>query len=266
MRVAADQFGIEIVGGCAGARIEEVRGVRFGDADGTRKGVALSFLYLHNGAAGTDDEPIVIKDVDVREGGIGFQIGDEAPRNGEYLPVKWVRLEECTVIGRGAGVGYQLILANALEHVVVTRSTFATGACGVSLFIKEPHLARDVIVSHSTFHNLNSWLVWHDTPFEQDGVHFLMNLIARTPRATYEQRDLGSIPTWFVDNGWLPSDAPLDPLVPQIARVAPHISLESEDAATENYLRPQPRSWDAISVGTELPGRFGSPGVRNQQP
>jgi hypothetical protein len=266
MRVAADQFGIEIGGECAGARIEKVRAVRVSGSDGARKGLSLAFLYIHNGAAGTEDAPIVINDVDVREGGIGIQIGDESPRAGKYVPVQWVRLEECTVIGPGLGIGYQLILANALEHVVVTRSTFATGACGVSFFVQEPRLARDVTVSHNTFHNLNSWLVWHDTSLEQDAVRFQMNLIARTPQATFERRDLSSIHAWFVDNAWLPSELPLDPLVPQIARVESQIALASEDVDHDNYLRPQPGSWDPVAPGTELPGRFGLPMDRIQQP
>lgn len=266
MQVAADQFGIEIEGDCAGARIENVRAVRDSDSGGTRKGVALSFLYIHNGATGTEEAPIVINDVDVRGGGIGIQIGDESTRAGRYVPVKWVRLEGCTVIGPEVGIGYQLILANALEHVVVTRSTFATGACGVSFFIKEPHLARDVTVSHNTFHHLNSWLVWHDTPLEQDAVRFQMNLIARTPQATFEQRDLGTVTTWFVDNGWLPSTSPLDPLVSQVARVISSISFASEDATHDNYLRPQPDSWERVPPGTELPGRFGVSRDRVEQP
>jgi serine/threonine protein kinase len=266
IRAAADQFGIEIGGECAGARIERVRGVRVGEPDGTRNGVALAFLYIHNGATGAADTPIVIKDVDVRQGGIGFQIGDELPRDGEYLPVKWVRVEECTVIGPAVGIGYQLILANALEHVVVTRSTFAKGACGVSFFVKQPHLARDVTVSHNTFHDLTSWMVWHDTPLEQDAIRFQMNLIARTPRAIFEQRDLGSVRTWFVDNGWLPSEAQPDPILTQVAQVVPHISFASEDAAHDDYLRPQPGSWDVIPPGTELPGRFGVPLDGNRKP
>jgi serine/threonine protein kinase len=263
MRVAADQFGIEIGGACAGTRIENVRGVRAGDPDGTRKGVALSFLYIHNGAAGAAEAPILIKDVEVRQGGIGFQIGDEMPRDGEYVPVKWVRVEECTVIGPAVGIGYQLILANALEHVVITRSTFATGACGVSFFVKQAHLAQDVTVSHNTFHNLSYWMVWHDTPLEQDAVRFEMNLIARTPRATFEQRDLASVRTWFVNNGWLPSEGQSDPLLTHVAQVVPQISFASEDAAHADYLRPRPGSSDVSPPGIELPGRFGVPLDRN---
>ncbi len=265
IRASADQFGIEISGDCAGAHVASVKAERIGDSDGTRKGHSLSFLYLHDGAAGTEGSPIVIKNVDVRGGGIGLQIGDEAPRDGVYVPVKWIRLEECTVIGRDTGIGYQLILVNALEHVVVTRCTFANGACGVSFLVKQPHLARSVNISHNTFHQLKCWLVFHDTPLEQDDVEFQKNLICRTSQVTLEQRNLDSVRSWFVDNGWLQSDAPDDPTILQVAKSAPPITFASEDVTHVDYLKPTSDSWNALPSGKELPGRYGDPSYNRRQ-
>ena len=266
MRASADQFGIEMTGECAGTRVENIQAERVVDSDGRSRGYSLSFLYLHAGAAGTADSPIAIHGLDVRGGGIGIQIGDEEPREGVYVPVKWVRLDECTVIGRARDIGYQLILVNAMEHIVVARSTFARGACGVSFLVKQPQMARNVTITHNTFHELNCWLVFHDTPLEQDSVEFQKNLICRTSQVTLERRNLEAARSWFVGNGWLPLDVSLDPLVLQVAESVPSIKLASEDMGHADYLKLNPESWKSLPPGTELPGRFGISSDRNRQP
>jgi hypothetical protein len=249
------QHGIEITGPCPGVLVEDIMARRIPNPESP---ALVNFAYLHAGAAGTKENPIVIRKLTLRGGGHGLAIGELAAKEPDLAgPVRWVRIEECTIVNPESRTDYCLFLLNDIEDVQITHNTFADSEIGISVLMKQPNQGRRISIDHNTFYNLGS-LITLDANLAQDQVAIVSNLISRTDRVTPGQLPVSALPTpWFSQNAWLAHASTTDPAISSIATPVDGIDFESEDSAAAGYLVPTADSIAPLqAVGSSIPGRY----------
>ncbi len=248
------QHGIEITGPCARTELAELAATRVPNANSV---ALVNFVYLHAGAAGTEEAPIVLRKLSLRGGGHGIAIGELKPTEADLAqPVRFVRIEECTLDNPEGRLDYRLFLLNHVADIVIARNTFADADIGISLLLKGPNHARRIRIEQNTFHNLTGWLTL-DANLAQDEFTLVSNLISRTDCVTPGRLPPSELPTsWFVDNAWLASTTTSDEAASAVATIVQDARFESENPADPNYLRPAADSAEALrAVGRLFPGR-----------
>jgi serine/threonine protein kinase len=247
------QHGIEIRGACPGTFIENVEGDRLKNDSPA----AVNFVYLHREAAGTAEAPIVLRRLKLRGGGHGIAIGElAATEKDAENPVRWVRIEECTLSGPDERSGYRLFILNHTEDIVVTRNSFSDAIVGISFLLPKENQARRVSITNNTFSNLGIYTVF-DVSFSQDELKVSSNLIVRADSVS-GQSPAGSIPGhWFTNNVWSGLSSGSEDVVAVVARAVNGMQFVSNDPEDLAYLKPTPESFDLLrEEGSAIPGRF----------
>lgn len=255
MQVGLEQHGIEITGTCPGSKIQDLDVIR---SDDPADPGSLALIYLHAGATGTEEQPIVIERVTVRRGNIGVYFGEQGATQIEtQAPTGWIELRECDFVAAHRLIGYHLILASNIENVRVSHNLFSTAAAGVSVWMPEAKYARNVAIEHNTFYDLNNLLVVNETNFAQDEVRFRDNLIHGDSKPLFDAALVDVPQDWFENNYWLNWPGTAAELGP-IARPLSGFNFSSTDPASPEYLRVTTTP-GGDEVPTPFPGRYQLP-------
>jgi serine/threonine protein kinase len=252
------QHGLEITGPCPGTLVEDITAQRVPNTNSSP--ALINFAYLHAAAAGSEEAPIVLRKLTLRGGGHSIAIGELSPTESDVEnPVRWVRVEDCTFVNPDGRTNYRLFFLNYVADVLITRNTFSDAEIGISMLLNEPNQVHRIKVHQNTFHNLGSLMTVAGN-FAQDELALTSNLISRTDRVTPGQVPPSELPTpWFSDNAWIDQQSTTDPAASAVATIVKGVAFQSEDSATDNYLRPTAESSESLrSVGSAFPGRFES--------
>jgi serine/threonine protein kinase len=226
------QHGIEIVGPCAGTVVDNVR-IR-------HAGSARASIYLHAGAGGTQEQPIVLRSLDVQTGRVGVVIGqDDVPAAAD--PVQWVRLENSRILGPERGIGTLLILQSSLDEVEVSNTVFAHGLTGLSFALPETQTATNVKIADNTFFDLNHFLAFL-SPSSDQQLLVRSNSIARVDGLLLDSGGIASLPKGIADNRWEKSQALDETHARAVGQLVEKIPFRSTDPASKDYLVPVSRS------------------------
>ena len=211
------QHGIEITGDCAGAVVENITAERLPNVNST---ALINFAYLHAGASGTEESPIVLRNLRVHGGGHSIAIGELGREKSARLgPVRWIRVEACTLVNPDGRTDCRLFLLNDVADILITRNTFADAEMGISMLLKEAGQAQRVRIHHNTFRNLGS-LMMPDADHGQDEQTISANLMSHTDRVTPGQLPPSELPTsWFSGNAWVDHPATTDGAISAVAAV-----------------------------------------------
>jgi hypothetical protein len=252
MKVAFEQHGIEITGDCAGLQIGDLDVTRL---DATTEVSSLALFYLHNAAAGTEEDPILIEDVTVRDGDIGVFIGEESGDDLEQRPAsQWIQVRNCDMAATSRSVGYHVILGSRIANVRINDNLLATASCGLSLALPLANSADNIVIEQNTFYDLGSFLVLNDSTQAQGNISFDRNLIANTTYPVFQGNASDLQPDWYHDNywlGWTGGSADLGPIAKELFGFS--FINTSPDAA--DYLRVQATSNDSVPPDP-FPGRY----------
>jgi hypothetical protein len=253
MNVHRAQHGVEITGSAAGVRVEDIEAVRTeGD---TRRGSTTSnvaFAYVHDGASGTADEPIVLRRIQVRGGLVGVVIGEQSQNAADNV-VRWVRLEDSRVLGARPGDGYLFILLGAIEDVSAERNIFANGDCAISF--AQLRRARNLAIIDNTFSALNNFFVLGESQPDTEAVAIQSNLILKVNGLAADSQELDSVAAkWFARNWWEIGSANVGD-AGKVAQLVGSVPVLSDDPASPDYLKPRADELAKhLKPGEEIPG------------
>jgi hypothetical protein len=90
------QHAIEVTGACPGLRLEDIRVERTQNGNGLDLENSIAGLVLRGGAAGTAENPLVIRGLTLEATNVGIVIGNQDTRD---LPPRHIVIEECRVDG-----------------------------------------------------------------------------------------------------------------------------------------------------------------------
>jgi tRNA A-37 threonylcarbamoyl transferase component Bud32 len=261
MDVGLEQHGINITGPCPGIKIQNLNIQRSDDPTNT---ASLALIYLHAGAMGTEELPILIERVIGRDGNIGIFVGTAGVTDIETDAVTgWIEVRECDFVAQNRLMGYHLILASRIENVRVAHNLFSTAACGVSLSLPEATYARNVTIEHNTFYDLKSLLVLNGANLAQDGLRFQHNLAYGDTEPLFDGELTDLPPNMFEANYWLAwpgTSAELDPIATPLSG----FDFIATNPANSDYLRIK-QTLGGEDPPAPFPGRYELPQPVNEK-
>jgi hypothetical protein len=259
IEAAHGQFGIEIHGSCPGLHLENIEIPRSPNTDGqtgTRAG-----LYLHYGAAGSAEQPIVVRGLALRSTIVGIVIGNT---NVTDSPPRHILLEESLIEGIGRDQATLLVLKRHSEGVIIRRNLFVRGLQGLSVDAEERAFPEHCQISHNTWHDVRKWLAWKGPAPEQPSIRVTDNLIidAEQLDIAFQARGLVSDATAaaiFANNVLFNRDGSSTDFSP-LTRTVADVPILSFDSGQPDYLKPDIARWRASGQApTPIPGRYSEP-------
>ncbi len=246
IEAASGQHAIELRGECPGALIENCQIVWPPDSP-------VAAVYLHAGARGTEGNPIRLRDLQIKCGGVGVVIGGL----GETQPVSHVLVTDSLVHGASREYGIPVVLQVSVQHVVVSRNTFSTGSAGISLSFDGPHGGSDVLIKRNSLGNFHYALAFNASPPEQ-AIRIADNLIVETDTIQVGGGGIEPYADWFQGNWWERSTNIDETLASRVAKLTDPLPLEFRDPDAASYLKPT-----ATSDAAFIAGRYSAPSGKN---
>lgn len=236
------QHGIEITGPCPGTTITncEFRALHPRDED-------RAPIHLRDGAAGTAEAPLVIRQCRIQGGGIGIVLGAVDDKQ----PVAFTRIEECFIQGEGRDFGVGIALQTAANNIVIRRNILRSGACGFSFVFNQPDSAQNMVISDNTLDQLELAVRLNESSPQQT-IKLQSNLVIASRGISSDKWQLTEFRGWFIGNWW-ESDADCnESLVKTVADLQSGVPLLSRDPNHPDYLKPGP------NAAPTMPGRYRS--------
>jgi eukaryotic-like serine/threonine-protein kinase len=245
IEAAAGQHAIELRGSCPGVLVENCQINCAPDSP-------VAAVYLHAGASGTTSDPVLLRRLVIKSGGVGIVMG--AKEDSE--PVSHVRLTDSLIQGPSREYGVAIVLQYGVRQVSVRHNIFSIGLGGISLLFEVADTAADVLISENSLGNLHYSVTLGESSPEQ-GIRCSDNLIVETDTFQVGAPGIGAYQSWFQGNLWERSAGLDEALAGGIARLADPLSLISRDPESREYLKP------AAAAGP-LPGRYSTQPVQKK--
>jgi eukaryotic-like serine/threonine-protein kinase len=249
------QLGIEINGDCPGLEMTDVEIRRVANPDDEDDTVAA--IVLRDGAAGTAEEPLVLRGLHLRETNVGMVIGS---MNAESVPPKHIVIEDCEVYGLSRDSSTLLALLLNMEDVSIRRNIFSNGIQGVSIVVEPQKMPVKCDISHNTWHRLDAWFGWTGPVEPPLSIHLHHNLIVAAGQHPLPESFLAainSLPPVFSANTVVASSVDVGSGFSRLADVVPDFPLLSEDPAHPDYLKPDFERLERSGFTAEsVPGRY----------
>jgi serine/threonine protein kinase len=242
IEAASGQHAIEMRGACPGAILEDCQIVCAPDSP-------VAAVYLHAGASGTEANPIRLRHLQIKCGGVGVVLGGLEDKE----PVSRVLVTDSLVQGPSREYGIPVVLQVSVQHVVVSHNTFSTGSAGISLSFDALHGATDVLVTRNSLGNFHYALAFNESSPEQ-AIHIDDNLIVEADTIQVSGGRIEPYAACFHGNWWERSANVDETLASRIARLTDPLPLEARDPGAASYLKPA-----ATSDAAFIPGRYSAP-------
>ena len=216
-----DQHALKVEGAAEGLTLA---GLRTAKADGV---ASWAHLYLAEGARGTPERPIVIRDCRIEGGRMGLVLEGDSGR-----PVAHVRVLANLFLGAET----HLDLLQNLRDVQVADNRFAGGA--VALWVNLPAgRAEGLVIEQNTILDAGDWLGPAESSPSQRSIVIRRNAILGRPSGAFEGLLAGYVDGWRFE-GNLREAGPDGPT----ARALPSLTVRSRSPDDPGFLRPSPGS------------------------
>jgi hypothetical protein len=244
IEAGSSQHAIELRGACPGVVIEDCLISCSVDSP-------IAAVYLHAGASGTLTEPIVLRRMQVRCGGVGLVLGGLEDTH----PVSHVRLTDSEIRGPGRAGGVLLVFQVGARDVAIRRNLFATGVAAFSLVLESPDSAEDVVLERNTLGDVHYAFTFGKTSPSQR-IRVSDNLIVGADSVMVGEEGVDAFAPWFRGNWWERGPNLDEALASRIAELKEPLSLASRDPESPDYLKP---ASDSGQAGPAMPGRHAVP-------
>jgi hypothetical protein len=237
IETVAGQHAIEVRGACPGLVVENCTLVSPADSP-------VAVLYLHGGASGTRTDPIRLRGLSVRCGGVGVVMGGL----GDVVPIRHVQLAESIVEGPGTDYGVALVLQVGVQQVAVRRNLFTTAIGGVSLAFDESDRASNLVIADNSLGNLHyAFTLGNSSPTQ--AIRIEGNLIVATQSLQVGDRGIDPYRSWFSSNWWERTNGLDEERVAAVAELKEELPLLSREPRSADYLKPR-------DGHVAMPGRY----------
>ncbi len=231
VNVAGHRFGLEIVGECPGLTIQNCV-VQSVDRDRDLP----SLIYIHDGAAGTAERPIVLQNLVVRCATVGIVLGDESLSSTPKV-VHDVQIRGCHISGLESGHGNSLIAFDGLENVEISRNLMEAGGAALTFNLARPDSARRFHFTWNTLRGYEYAMHVHASDLVQN-IRIGNNLLLDVANFPFiEPSRFDQVTSWFTGNVWAHPVEDL-PLIERLAERRDQIPVKSESAGNPEYLVP----------------------------
>jgi hypothetical protein len=237
IETASGQYAIELRGSCPGALVENCRIVCPADSP-------VAAIYLHAGARGTSNDPILLHGLWIKCGGVGVVMGglEDSER------VRQVELTDSLIIGPGRDYGVGIVLQVGVSQISVRHNILSTAAAGISLLFELPDHALDVVIAQNTLANLHFALALNESS-PQQGIHVSGNLIVEADTLQVGTVGIDPYTSWFRGNWWERSRNLDESIAAHVATLTDRLALGSRDPESADYLKP-------AGTASAVPGRY----------
>jgi eukaryotic-like serine/threonine-protein kinase len=237
IEAASGQHAIELRGSCPGTLVENCQIVCAPDSP-------VAAVYLHAGARGTPDDPILLRGLRIKCGGVGVVMGglEDSER------VSQVELTDSLITGPGRDYGVGIVLQVGVSQISVRRNILSTDTAGISLSFELPDHALDVVIAQNSLANVRYALALNDSSPKQ-GIQITGNLIVDADTVQVSAAGIDATPSWFRENWWERSPNVDESIVSHVAKLIDPLPLRSRDPESANYLKP-------ATSADPIPGRY----------
>ncbi len=237
LETASGQHAIELRGSCPGTLVENCRIVCPADSP-------VAAIYLHAGARGTPDDPILLRGLRIKCGGVGVVMGglEDSER------VSQVQLTDSLIIGPGRDYGVGIVLQIGVSQISVRHNIFSTAAAGISLLFELPDHALDVVIAQNSLANVHFALALNESS-PQQGIHVTGNLIVEADTVQVGTAGIEPYAPWFRENWWERSHNLDESTAAHVATLTDPLPLGSRDPESADYLKP-------AGAASAVPGRY----------
>jgi serine/threonine protein kinase len=231
------QHAIDLRGACPGTVVENCQIICAADSP-------VAAVYLHDGARGNEDDPIVLRKLRIRCGGVGIVLGglEDSER------VSQVQITDNVITGPGRDYGVGIVLQVGVSQISVKRNIFSTGTVGISLSFELPDHALDVVFAQNSIGHVHYALALNESSPKQ-GIRVTSNLIVETDSVQVSTAGIDPYAAWFSDNAWERSSGLDESLASRVAKLADPLNLTSRDPENTDYLKP-------VAGAPAVPGRY----------
>lgn len=216
-----DQHAVKVEGTVEGLTLA---GLQTAKPDGV---ASWAHLYLAEGARGTPERPIVVRDCRIEGGRMGLVLEGDSGR-----PVAHVRVLANLFLGAET----HLDLLQNLRDVQVADNRFAGG--GVALWVNLPAgRGEGLVIEQNTILDVGDWLGPAESSPSQRSIVVRRNAILGRPSGAFEGLLAGFVGGWRFE-GNLRESGPDGPA----ARARPALEVRSRSPDEPGFLRPSPGS------------------------
>jgi serine/threonine protein kinase len=230
----AGQHAIELRGACPGAVIENCQIVCAPDSP-------VAAVYLHAGARGTLEDPIRLRGLRIKCGGVGIVLGglEDSER------VSQVRITDNLIVGPGRDYGVGIVLQVGVSQIAVMHNIFSTAAVGISLSLELPDHALDVVFSQNSIGHVHLALALNESSPTQ-GIRIVGNLIVESDSVQVSSAGIDAYAPWFDENAWERSPGLDESIASRVAKLTDTLTLGSRDPESAKYLKPEGASASGV--------------------
>ncbi|MDX1969060.1 MAG: serine/threonine-protein kinase [Planctomycetaceae bacterium] len=238
VNVSGHRFGLEVVGDCPGLTIQKCA---FQSVD--RGDDFPSLVYFHDGAAGTDEHPIVLRDSEIRCATVGIVLGDESASDTSKV-VHDIQITGCRIGGLMSGHGTTMIAFDGLENIEISRNLLEVGGAAVTFNLARPDSARRFHLAWNTLRGYEYAMHLNASELVQN-IRISNNLFLDVVNfPLIEPARFDQVTSWFSGNVWAHPVEDL-PLIERLAERRDQILVKSESAGNPDYLVPVDESIQA---------------------
>jgi len=231
------QHAIEMRGSCPGALVENCQIVSAPDSP-------VAAVYLHAGARGSADDPILLRGLRIQCGGVGVVMGglEDSERVSE------VQLTDNFILGPGRNYGVGIVLQVGVSQIAVRRNIVSTAAVGISILFELPDHALDVVIAQNTLANQHFALALNESSPRQ-GIQITDNLMVEADTVQVGAAGIDPFASWFRENSWERSPSVDESIASHAAKLTDGLAFRSRDPESADYLKP-------ANSASPSPGRY----------
>jgi hypothetical protein len=245
------QFGIEITGNCPGLVLESIGIERTPNPAESSHNIAG--LYLHAGASGRADQPIMIRRLALRSTIVGLVIGD---RNNSAAATSHILIEESLIDGPDRSSATLLTLLGSTQDLIIRRNIFARGLQGLSIVAERAASPSRCEFEHNSWHDIQTWIVWTGPAGRPPDLHH--NLLVNVDHPAVGLQSLAADAGGALLNNvvYNPQRESVDDFAP-FANTVNDFAILSDDVHHADYLKPDfTRISTAALSNTPIAGRY----------
>jgi hypothetical protein len=235
------QHAVWIAGDAAGVSIQGIHSSKDNSSQ-------WAHILLSDGAHGTADRPIEIRDSSFQGGTLGIVL-----LGAKEAPLASVRIEQ----NEFQGPGMHVQILQSLGDIRVGGNVFR-GGCGLFVSLQVAKGSHDILLANNTFFETLPWLSLRGSEANQQNVAIRNNLILGSDRV--DAADLATfVAAWSFDHNWCEAPPDSTEEATAVAERKTGIDLISLDPGDPDFLRPQRNSALSTSgAGGELPKYIGA--------
>lgn len=229
------QHAVEAMGACPGMHVHDCQFHSLKPRDSP-----IAVVYLHDGFAGTPEDPVRLEKLDIRCGGVGIVVGGAE----DTACAQSLRIDNCRIQGT-TDYGIPIVMQAKVADIGIRRNLMTTGTTGVSVAIEMAENCQDIVIAENTFHNLATPLMLALPP-DVSTFRIRSNLFVAADRVTTATGSVYDYANWFDGNWWEPGFDCDDAQAALIATVKPSLPFVSRDPDRKEFLVPETTGADQM--------------------